>query len=142
MFSFCLRWRGLSQLWVTLCGGVGSHLPRRRRKQEWIIYTNPCFKACWSLSSSAGTCTKMVSLFTPKPEGVLSSPYLNRSIRAWRKVRKLLCRLMEVSSSKAMFPNTCHGKQRGFSQAQRVELESKAGKEFVLGSQELESFLC
>lgn len=42
------------------------------------------------------------------------SAYLNRSIRAWRKVRKLLCRLMEVSSFSAMFPNTCHRKQKGF----------------------------
>lgn len=79
-----------------------------------------------------GTCTKMFLLFTHKPEGVLSSPHLNRSIRAWRKVLKLLCRLMEVSSSKAMFPNTCQEKQRGVTQAHRVELENKAGKEFLL----------
>lgn len=38
--------------------------------------------------------------------------YLNNSIRACKKVLKLLCRLIEVSSSSAMFPNTCKRKQK------------------------------
>lgn len=130
---------GGSQLWVTLCGGAESNL-LKRRKQEWIIYTNPYFKGCPSLSSSAGTCTKIFLLFTHKPEGVLSSPYLNRSIRAWRKVRKLLCRLMEVSSSKAMFPNTCQENRRDSARHIKWSWKIRQGKNLssFKGSQKLE----
>lgn len=40
------------------------------------------------------------------PELAAQTTHLNSSIKACRNVRKLLCRLMLVSSSKAMFPKT------------------------------------
>lgn len=45
-----------------------------------------------------------------EPGMTSQTTHLNSSIKACKNVRKLLCRLMLVSSSRAIFPNTWNGK--------------------------------